>query len=281
MTDPLPSPNDAVHHLDRLAAAILDDVGDGPSPTTFAGVAVAARDAVAQVGVPAFSELTGLIVRIADSVVSGATDWSPSLGGTLMATVDDLRALVMRGVEFSAEDSEHLHHRASELAVYARAPRRGVDAAPAPPPPTAPPPPVAPPSDAGTSAAMSGSPAAVVDEPEPPMTVPTPPVVPISDLFYADGPSVISGGIPPAAAPRSDLLSSGIDALEQLMKSPLATPSSSGPMSVVPVDTLIYRGRAALERAAAIREQIRASGAHATPAALDEMYDLIGLALKD
>jgi hypothetical protein len=49
---------------------------------------------------------------------------------------------------------------------------------------------------------------------------------------------------------------------------------------VVPVETILYRGRAALERAAAIREQIKASGVAST-ATLDELYDLIGLALKD
>jgi hypothetical protein len=52
-------------------------------------------------------------------------------------------------------------------------------------------------------------------------------------------------------------------------------------VEVVPVETLLYRGRAALERAAAIREQIKASGGVASQATLEEMYDLIGLALKD
>ena len=50
-------------------------------------MAVESRDAVARIGVPAFNELTGLIVNIADSLVEGLTDWSPSLGGTLMAAV--------------------------------------------------------------------------------------------------------------------------------------------------------------------------------------------------
>jgi hypothetical protein len=62
---------------------------------------------------------------------------------------------------------------------------------------------------------------------------------------------------------------------------PIATPVTFGAMEIVPVETLLYRGRAALERAAAIREQIKVSGGVASPATLEEMYDLIGLALKD
>ncbi|HET9424756.1 MAG TPA: hypothetical protein VFO55_05235 [Gemmatimonadaceae bacterium] len=80
---------------------------------------------------------------------------------------------------------------------------------------------------------------------------------------------------------KSDLLGRGIDALDFLVAKPIATPATFGMMEVVPVESLLYRGRAALERAAAIREQIKASGGQASPAALDEMYDLIGLALKD
>ena len=276
MTDARPLADDAVQQLDRLAAAILDDVGDGPTPAVFAELAAGVRDAVGRVGVPAFSELTGLVVGIADSLGDGSTDWSPSLGGTLMAAVDDLRTLVIRGAQFSAEDSEHLHHRASELAVYVRASRRGTVAdTTTPTPPVDVGSPIAPPKQ------PADSPAAEPISQTPPKASSNPTIVPISDLFYADGPSVVSGGIPASAAPRSDLLSSGIDALENLTSKPLAAPLSSGPMAIVPVETLMYRGRAALERAAAIREQIRTSGAHASPAALDEMYDLIGLALKD
>ena len=62
---------------------------------------------------------------------------------------------------------------------------------------------------------------------------------------------------------------------------PIAPPVTFGAVEVVPVETLLYRGRAALERAAAIREQIKASGGVASQSTLEEMYDLIGLALKD
>jgi hypothetical protein len=207
-----------------------------------------------------------------------------------MAAVDDLRALVMRADQFSAEDGEHLHQRAAELSVYVSV---SADAAPVSAPSSSAPSDSTPSSSAPMSAAAT--PAAAPSSSRPAAAAPTNSaesahpispggenVIPISDLFFSDqGPHVVSGGVPKAAAKTSDLLGAGIDALENLTAEPLAVQAVSGPMAVVPVETLLYRGRAALERAAAIREQIKTSGTPASPAALDEMYDLIALALKD
>ena len=281
MTDARAPADDAVLLLDRLGAVILDDIGAGPSTGDLSARASEARDAVARVGIAAFNEVTGLVVDVASSVASGATDWSPSLGGTLMAAVDDLRTLIMRAAQFSSEDSEHLHQRAAELAVYVHRTRATTSVELLAPAvlreAAAPVPAEMPPAPTSSAPAVSGR-----ETPAPTTsTSPASTIVPISDLFYAEGPQVVSGGVPASAGKKSDLLGAGIDALETLTAKPLAEQSSTGPMVIVAVDTLVYRGRAALERAAAIREQIRASGAQPSPAALDEMYDLIGLALKD
>jgi hypothetical protein len=279
--------DDAVQQLDRLGAVILDDLGDGPSPKDLANSASAARDAVAKLAVPALTQLSRLIAGVADSLAGGTTEWNTSLGGTLMAAVDDLRHLAGRAAQFSDEDSEHLHHRAAELSIYVSASAgstsdRANESAPVA---------AATPSPEATSQALPETPAAPAtpaSAPAPtPDPIPTPsavpaPIVPISDLFYADaGPHIVSGGVPAEVSSRSDLLGRGIDALDNLTMKPIASPRGFGATEVVPVETLLYRGRAALERAAALREQIKASGGVATPAALDEMYDLIGLALKD
>jgi hypothetical protein len=261
--------DDAVHHLDRLGAVILDDVGDGPRPADLAAAAAAARDAVAKLAVPALTQLTTLVAGVADALAGGTAEWNPSLGGTLMAAVDDLRHLASRASQFSDEDSEHLHHRATELARYGGSGNGYGDA-----------------TGRTTPAAGEESPAPVsADVAAPALTptpTPTPTVVPIDTLFYSDGgPHIVRGGVSDDAASRSDLLGRGIDALDVLVARPIARPVAFGAMEVVPVETLLYRGRAALERAAALREQIKASGGVASPAALDEMYDLIGLALKD
>jgi hypothetical protein len=49
----------------------------------------------------------------------------------------------------------------------------------------------------------------------------------------------------------------------------------------VPIDVLLYRGRAAIERCLEIREQIRGSGAPVDADALAELFDLLDLALTD
>ncbi len=49
---------------------------------------------------------------------------------------------------------------------------------------------------------------------------------------------------------------------------------------VVPIEQLLYRGRAALTRAAEIRDDIRARGT-AAPELLDELFALLDLALVE
>ena len=283
MTDPRTLADDAVQYLDRLGAVILDDVGDGPPISSLASAAAGARDAVARLAVPALTQLTGLVAGVADSIAAGSTEWNPSLGGTLMAAVDDLRHLVSRASEFSDEDSEHLHHRASELSVYVRTSMSAVHAPPVEAsgePPTS----ITPEPEVAAAPVATNDVAPPVLKPDAVSSEPrttAAPIIPISQLFYAEGPHIVSGGVPPAAAGTSELLGKGIDALDNLMARPLAPPATSGAIVIVPVESLLYRGRAALERASAIRAQIRSSGSAAPTAALDEMYDLIDLALKD
>ena len=47
---------------------------------------------------------------------------------------------------------------------------------------------------------------------------------------------------------------------------------------IVPVDALLYRGRAALDRAVELRDAIRRAGGAPAPEALEELYDLVELA---
>jgi hypothetical protein len=46
----------------------------------------------------------------------------------------------------------------------------------------------------------------------------------------------------------------------------------------VPIDTLAHRGRAALDRAVEIRDEVRRTGGSADKAALDELFELLDLA---
>jgi len=82
----------------------------------------------------------------------------------------------------------------------------------------------------------------------------------------------------PASAAPSSLLDSTIEALDALSENPFAAPVPIPEDNVVPIDTLLYRGRAALDRAVEIRDELRRRGASSDQAALDELFDLLDLA---
>jgi chemotaxis protein histidine kinase CheA len=76
------------------------------------------------------------------------------------------------------------------------------------------------------------------------------------------------------------LLDSGIAAIELISSAPLA-PRASIPEDaepLVPIESLLYRGRSALDRAVEIRDALRQSGPPTDPDALEELFDLLELA---
>lgn len=140
-------------------------------------------------------------------------------------------------------------------------------------------------------------------------------IVPIERLFYSDsGPHVLRRAEgPPAAAPAKPaapapprpgpaaaeasqqvrpggpskgtsgtelrhILAQSLARLHPLDEAePLAEPVPLEVEQIVPIESLLYRGDAALRRAIEIRDALRATG-HAEPQALEELYDLLDLA---
>jgi len=116
-------------------------------------------------------------------------------------------------------------------------------------------------------------------------------LLPISALFFDDpGPHVVRAGFPTAAAnPKYTpargrelraLLNTSIAQLgavsgETRRKTPVPLPPP------VPIETLVYSGRAALDRALEIREEFIASGETPDHATMQELFDLIALAASD
>ncbi len=84
----------------------------------------------------------------------------------------------------------------------------------------------------------------------------------------------------PTAGGATTSIDEGIAALDAFTAQPFAEPAPLGDQ-VVPVDALVYRGRAAVERAIEIREQLRESGDPPDPALLRELYDVLDLALEE
>ena len=75
-----------------------------------------------------------------------------------------------------------------------------------------------------------------------------------------------------------DLLGAGISGLASLDSTPLAEPTELEDDGVVPIQDLLYRGRAALRRAAQLGQSFRGLGAPPSADDLAELYDLLELA---
>jgi chemotaxis protein histidine kinase CheA len=118
-------------------------------------------------------------------------------------------------------------------------------------------------------AAASQPQAVPTPRPHPAPTPPTPPTPAHARVFAAVSPK-------PAAA----ALDSTIAAFESLSAERFAEPLALDD-DVLPVDALLYRGRAALDRAVELRDAIRRAGGAPSAEALEELYDLVELARVD
>ena len=96
-------------------------------------------------------------------------------------------------------------------------------------------------------------------------------------------PATRSGGRAPTPTGRQlhDMLQTGIAGIDLLRERPLSQPVDVVDDQVVPIETLLYRGRAALDRAREVRDGLRESSGAPDPEALAELYDLLDLARTD
>ena len=85
------------------------------------------------------------------------------------------------------------------------------------------------------------------------------------------------------AAPQElgSLLDAGIRKLGTLQSERLSAPIEIAEQPPVPIDVLLYRGRAAIERCIEIRDQVRSAGGPVDADTLGELFDLLDLALTD
>lgn len=85
----------------------------------------------------------------------------------------------------------------------------------------------------------------------------------------------------PAGRELQSALAQGLESFAGLESSRLGAPVPSVVEEIVPIETLLYRGRAALERARALRAELTHAGELPSPDALQELYDLIELAAAE
>lgn len=131
--------------------------------------------------------------------------------------------------------------------------------------------------------ASRGAPAAPA-----PVQQATPAPTPVAAPTPAPRPSTPArAATPPRAATPvgnlalGEILDRGIRTLDTLPRTPLSNPVALPEQPPVPIEVLLYRGRAAMERAREIRDEARQSGAPMNPDRLAELFDLIDLALVE
>ena len=105
-------------------------------------------------------------------------------------------------------------------------------------------------------------------------------LVPISNFFFdGPGPHVVRAGSPYTPARGRELRELLNTSILQLGEARRKTPVR--PMAAVGIDSLLYRGRAALARALEVREEIVASGTERSPEQIEELLDLVALAATE
>jgi hypothetical protein len=149
-------------------------------------------------------------------------------------------------------------------------------------PPTAPAPIVTAPAEPSASSppASAPAPAPGVMTPARPSTVAPPsPSAQERDRPAAAAIARVAGGAPNPQL--GSLLDAGIAKLGALQTTPLVAPVALPEQPAVPIDVLLYHGRAAIERCLEIRDQVRTAGGPVDADTLDELFDLLDLALTD
>lgn len=191
------------------------------------------------------AEIASGIEKIAKDVIRKKIPWSNELREAVLAGIRELRVSVARVKELDEADYIRLRRHSREVMTFAIT----------------------------GDAEFSGP-------------------IPISNLFFDDaGPHIIrlahsDGGEPPLTTPTSrrgkelkNLLDSSIARLGG--DSDKKPAKASARDKILPIDQLLYRGRAALDRAREIGSRVRAEKRAPLTEEMTELYDLLDLAATE
>jgi len=134
---------------------------------------------------------------------------------------------------------------------------------------------------------LPNAPAARPANPPPPPAAPARPSAPAGAQFPVPGvgrptPNGGRSSRTPTGRDLAALLDTGINALgANLTQRPLSAAVPIIDENLVPIETLLFRGRAALDRARTLRNELRDGARNPSPDELAELYDLLELAATE
>ena len=280
---------EASEYLTRLETLVGKSGMQSSDATQFVAAARGLRGSATMAKASGPARLATAVERIASNVAQGALTWEPEVQRALVGAIEDLKLLVRSVRNWGAEQDTRLEASVGRLARYApeREERKDVilpisqlfyaDEGPhivyvAPNPRT---------HYEQQLREQGGGIGPGVLSPEV-RRVPTPSrevsAQPTPAQQAAARPTPANTQTPPKGRELRDVLNSSLAAMR-----PLETRNSAPPPSndLVPIETLLYRGQRAIERAAEIRRALKKSGTPPTRALVDELVDLVELASSE
>jgi chemotaxis protein histidine kinase CheA len=274
---------EAGDYLLRLETLVTQKGMQAADAAQFAAAARGLRGSATMAKATGVSSLASTVERIANAVVQGATTWEPELQRALVGAIEDLKVMVHGVREWGSEQETRVQQALSRLARYAPAHVEKTEDV------------IVPISqlffnDTGQhivhvaanpkthyeqqlreqSGVVPGALSATVER------IPTPPR-PATPARAAT--PARSSSAPPKGQALRDVLNSSLATMRSLEA------KRSGPhptaADLVPIQSLVYRGQRAVERAAEIRRVLKKGGAAPTPALVDELVDLVELATAE
>jgi chemotaxis protein histidine kinase CheA len=266
---------EASEYLTRLESLVTQHSLQPSDASQLAAAARGLRGSATMAKASGVSTLANTVERIAGRVVQGAIAWEPELQRSMVGAIEDLKLVVRSVRSWGADQDARVEESLRRLARYAPAPRpeRNEDI-------------IVPISqlfynDDGQHIVYVApnpkthyeqqlretgriGPGALSPEVK---RVPTP---------AQEATALTAARTPPRGKELRDVLNSSLATMRGLET------RNSGPQptttELVPIQQLLYKGQAAIERAAEIRRALKKSGNAPTRALVDELVDLVELA---
>src|SRR5687767_5328318 len=273
---------EAGDYLLRLETIVTQKGMQPGDASQFAAAARGLRGSATMAKATGVSSLANTVERIANAVVQGATAWEPELQRALVGAIEDLKVMVHGVREWGSEQETRVQQALARLARYAPAQ-----------------------TEQTGEVIVPISQLFFNDNGQHIIQVAANPKTHYEQQLREQGgvtPDALSPNVDrlptpprPASPPRVSTPARATappkgQALRDVLSSSLATMQSleskrSGPhptaADLVPIQSLVYRGQRAVERAAEIRRVLKKGGAAPTPALVDELVDLVELATAE